>query len=154
MLLAAPQKFLFSADLVPRRRPPSSASCTGPLRIFSSISSSTLPYDPTGGDDRAAATTSTKPELDSAGGALRGSDILLAMQKAVARKEGGGSRGQTAVRKGKKRRESKSRDDMEQLLLKDYDYSTVRPIEISGDWGRRIDEFERRIQELRSQHHY
>lgn len=94
-----------------------------------------------------------KSKVDSARGALRGSDILLAMQNAVARKEGGGSTGQTAVRKGKKRRELKSRDDMEQRL-KDYDYSRVRPIEIRSDWGPRIDEFERRNQELRSRYHY
>ncbi|KAH0456304.1 hypothetical protein IEQ34_014211 [Dendrobium chrysotoxum] len=153
MLLAAPPKSLVSTGRVPRRRVPSSDSSTGPARVFSPISSSTPPYDPTGGDDRAAG-SSPKPKEDSAGATLRGSDILLAMQRAVARKEGGGSRGQTIVRKGKKRRESKSRDDMEQLLPADYDYSKVRPIEIQSDWGPRMDEFERRIQELLSRYHY
>ncbi|KAH0456466.1 hypothetical protein IEQ34_014373 [Dendrobium chrysotoxum] len=121
MLLAAPPKSLVPTGRVPRRRVPSSDSSTGPARVFSPISSSTPPYDPTGGDDRAAG-CSPKPK-EAAGTTLRGSDILLAMQRAVARKEGGGSRGQTIVRKGKKRRESKSRDDMEQLLPADYDYS-------------------------------
>ncbi|XP_020574011.1 uncharacterized protein LOC110020298 [Phalaenopsis equestris] len=154
MLLAAPPKPLLSAWLVPPSRLPSSSSCTGPDRVFSPISSSAVPNDPSGGDDRATGTSSRKSKVYPAGGALRGSDVLLAMHEAVARKEGGGSRVQRSFRKGKKRRESKSGDDTEQLLRANYDYGSIRPIEIRSDWMPRMEEFERRIQELRSRYHY
>ncbi|XP_042448828.1 uncharacterized protein LOC122033731 [Zingiber officinale] len=89
------------------------------------------------------------------GGALRGSDVLLALQRAVSEKE-------ARRLSEKKRRRGKRRtptthggggggggDGGE----KGFDpFEQVRPIEIRSDWETRIEELEKRIQELRSQY--
>ncbi|XP_010940956.1 uncharacterized protein [Elaeis guineensis] len=81
---------------------------------------------------------------------LRGSDVLQALQRAVAAKE---------ARKGRKRRptrrsEGGGRGGGEGDLPGDYDYGKAQPIEVRADWGPRIEELERRIQELQAAHHY
>ncbi|WOK95198.1 hypothetical protein Cni_G03905 [Canna indica] len=87
------------------------------------------------------------PEEDSGGapGALRGSDVLHALQRAVAKRE---------ARKlsGKKKRKRATADGIGDGAALDHS-EQVRPIEIRSDWGQRIDELEKRIQELRSQYH-
>ncbi|KAK8944116.1 hypothetical protein KSP39_PZI008530 [Platanthera zijinensis] len=147
MLSAGVRNPLLSAGFSLQFRPPS-------LHLLPPICSAALPSVITGGDDRSAG-GAPKSNAVSGGRALRGSDILIAMQRAVAQKEIGGSGGgQKAGRKRKKRKGYKSGGEMENLLPADYDYASVRPIQIRGDWGPRIVELEDRLQDLRSRYHF
>ncbi|KAG0462069.1 hypothetical protein HPP92_020545 [Vanilla planifolia] len=68
-------------------------------------------------------------------------------------KESGGVEAQSTVRKGKKKRGSRTNtDEKEPLLPADYDFDSVRPIEVKDDWAPRIDELEYRLQDLRSRY--
>ncbi|XP_009391937.2 uncharacterized protein LOC103977976 [Musa acuminata AAA Group] len=79
-------------------------------------------------------------------GALRGSDVLQALQKAVAKREA------RKLGDKKKRRKRAATDGGGEAFGFDHGQQ-VRPVEIRSDWGQRIDELERRVQELRSQYH-
>ncbi|KAL6005719.1 hypothetical protein ACLOJK_006290 [Asimina triloba] len=68
---------------------------------------------------------------------LRGSDVLLALQRAAAQKL---RRGRKET-KGRPSRDGKSEDGFEDL-------SNARPIEIRSDWVARLDEIERKLEEL------
>lgn len=81
---------------------------------------------------------------------LRGSDVLQALQRAVAAKE---------ARKRRKRRPTKRSEGSggggrEGDLPGEYDYGEARPIEVRAEWGPRIEELEWRIQELQAHYHY
>ncbi|RWW11647.1 hypothetical protein BHE74_00019852 [Ensete ventricosum] len=79
-------------------------------------------------------------------GPLRGSDVLQALQKAVAKREA------RKLGDKKKRRKKAATDGRGEALGFDHGQQ-VRPVEIRSDWRQRIDELERRVQELRSQYH-
>ncbi|KAG6469689.1 uncharacterized protein LOC122031193 [Zingiber officinale] len=85
------------------------------------------------------------------GGALRGSDVLLALQRAVAEKEA--RRLSEKRRRRGKRRTPTTHGGGGDGGEKGFDsFEQVRPIEIRSDWETRIEELEKRIQELRSQY--
>ncbi|KAK9280185.1 hypothetical protein L1049_013872 [Liquidambar formosana] len=72
---------------------------------------------------------------------LSGSDVLWALQRATARKNkiSGGK---------KKRRSSTSVGTSDKDGIFEEDYSNVRPLSIKSDWATRLDDLERRLQEL------
>ncbi|XXG68077.1 hypothetical protein AAC387_Pa06g1253 [Persea americana] len=73
---------------------------------------------------------------------LSGSDVLLALQRAAADK--------ASTKKGKKGKRMGSKRGVEQRPSPTAiaDYSDVRPLNIRSDWGDRLDEMERLLQEL------
>ncbi|KAF5731994.1 hypothetical protein HS088_TW18G00681 [Tripterygium wilfordii] len=75
---------------------------------------------------------------------LKGLDVLWAMQKAAAEKNklSGGSGRKNKRRKGLSSSEGSDREE------DDVDYSNVRPLCIKEEWGVRLDELEKRLQEL------
>ncbi|OIS99412.1 PREDICTED: uncharacterized protein LOC109231809 [Nicotiana attenuata] len=81
---------------------------------------------------------------------LSGFDVLRALEKATAqkmkkkRKERDGSA--LSSRKGIGRGRGERREDNEELV--DYDKESVRPLSIKVDWGTRLDELEKRLQQL------
>ncbi|XP_074592258.1 uncharacterized protein LOC141848047 [Curcuma longa] len=84
------------------------------------------------------------------GGALRGSDVLLALQRAVAEKEA--RRLSEKKRRRGKRRTSTAHGGGDGGEKGVDSGEQVRPIEIRSDWETRIEELEKRIQDLRSQY--
>ncbi|PKA47675.1 hypothetical protein AXF42_Ash014452 [Apostasia shenzhenica] len=148
MLSAAPPKPVFFPELVPRKRLPSSVPFLAHGRPFAPAASAAPLLDPLSGENRTASGV-PKSNLDPGGARLRGSDVLMAMQRAAAQKKRGGGCG----RKGNRRRGSRSGEDEEQFLLAADDCGDVRPIEIRSDLGPRIDELERRIEELLFRYH-
>ncbi|KAJ9681046.1 hypothetical protein PVL29_020110 [Vitis rotundifolia] len=94
-------------------------------------------------------TTFFKSNLDlkeiGDGRQLSGSDVLWALQRAAAQKKkrisGSGNK--------KKNREPSSVGGNRGGSAEDsLDYSNVKPLCIKGDWGSKLDELERRLQEL------
>ena len=81
---------------------------------------------------------------------LSGLDVLRALEKATAqkmkkkRKERDGSA--LSSRKVIGRGRGERREDNEELV--DYDKESVRPLSIKVDWGTRLDELEKRLQQL------
>ncbi|XP_042505312.1 uncharacterized protein LOC122081947 [Macadamia integrifolia] len=80
-------------------------------------------------------------ERRSAGGrtetALSGSDVLLALQRTA---EAGKVKGSRKRRKNGRGGVAQEEDAM--------DYSSVRPLNINRDWGVKLDNLERRLQDL------
>ncbi|ONK79994.1 uncharacterized protein A4U43_C01F12620 [Asparagus officinalis] len=78
---------------------------------------------------------------------LRGSDVLIALQRADTLKKKKKKQQQRKLKtaRGKEGGESESEE---------FDYDNVRPIIVRSDWKERIDELETRVQELKSQYHY
>ncbi|KAJ4954865.1 hypothetical protein NE237_011648 [Protea cynaroides] len=73
---------------------------------------------------------------------LSGSDVLLALQRAAAAEVGSG-RG-----KGTGKRRRNGRGEGVHLVEDTMDYSDVRPLNVNRDWGFRLDDLERRLQDL------
>ncbi|XP_044493719.1 uncharacterized protein LOC123217042 [Mangifera indica] len=77
------------------------------------------------------------------GNQLSGSDVLWALQRAAVQKK----------KKHKKRRELKSAgtgSDKEDADVDDHDvdYSNVKPLDIKSEWSVKLNELEKRLQEL------
>lgn len=90
------------------------------------------------------------------GGGLKGSDVLRALQRAVAAKE-------ASPRSGKKKRRQAERErerfgggggDDGGGGGGGGDRGSVRPVQIRSDWADRIEGLERRVEELRGQQYY
>lgn len=78
------------------------------------------------------------PDDEEEGRQISGSDVLWAMQKAAAHKKKKNKKKMNKIRKG-----SSSQD--EEVAM---DYSNIRPLCIKSEWGGRLDELEKRLQEL------
>ncbi|CAM8960940.1 unnamed protein product [Rhodiola kirilowii] len=80
-------------------------------------------------------------ELVVDGGELSGSDVLLALQKAATKKKKS-SGGKKNMSNNCGTRLNESDDDQEESS------GRVKPLMIKSEWGKRIDDLERRLQEL------
>ncbi|XVE73639.1 hypothetical protein DITRI_Ditri11bG0134600 [Diplodiscus trichospermus] len=82
---------------------------------------------------------SNNPEQEE-GKEISGRDVLWALQRAAAQKK-------KAKRKNNKRLAS-SDSDASHREKDSIDYSNVRPLEIKTEWSLKLDELEKRLQEL------
>ncbi|KAF3439800.1 hypothetical protein FNV43_RR18078 [Rhamnella rubrinervis] len=80
------------------------------------------------------------PDDEEDGRQISGSDVLWALQKAAAHKK----KKKKNKKKMNKIRKGPSSQDEEVAM----DYSNIRPLCIKSDWGGRLDELEKRLQEL------
>lgn len=89
-------------------------------------------------------------QLASPEPALRGTDVLRALQRAAAAKEEAKKKKQQKQKSpAPRRREEKGGGGVKQLEVT----GEVRPIEIRPDWAPRIRELELRVQQLLAKHH-
>ncbi|KAJ9171566.1 hypothetical protein P3X46_014919 [Hevea brasiliensis] len=88
-----------------------------------------------------------EPENDNQRGAatnqLSGLDVLWAMKRAAAEKNRAAA---TTNKKNRKRKGLLSADGQREEYA--VDYSNVRPLCIKSEWGARLDELEKRLQEI------
>ncbi|KAH7519427.1 hypothetical protein FEM48_Zijuj08G0034900 [Ziziphus jujuba var. spinosa] len=106
------------------------------------IDSSTKPTNPIEKQDEG--------EEEEEGRQISGSDVLWAMQKAAAHKNRVSGMKKKKKKKNKmKKSKGSSSSHVEQEVA--IDYSNVRPLSISSDWGGRLDELEKLLQELSSE---
>ncbi|XP_043726046.1 uncharacterized protein LOC122672646 [Telopea speciosissima] len=113
--------------------------------VGQAVLSALKPEVPQPSNSRVSSESGRTNERRSAGGdgeggraetALSGSDVLLALQKTAAAGRGKGSR--------KRRRNGRGGVAEEDAM----DYSSVRPLSINRDWGVRLDDVEKRLQDL------
>ncbi|XP_062234210.1 uncharacterized protein LOC133931360 [Phragmites australis] len=86
------------------------------------------------------------PAPESAGGQLRGSDVLRALQRAAAAKE---ARKSKKNKPGQRQGKEKHTGGGEVAVA-----GEVRPVVIRPEWAARIRELELRVQELADKHHH
>lgn len=104
--------------------------------ILTAIDSNTKPTNP----------IEKQEEGEEEGRQISGSDVLWAMQKAAAHKNR--ASGMKTKNKKKKRKGLSSSHVEEEVAM---DFSNVRPLIINSEWGGRLDELEKRLQELSSE---
>ncbi|XVF72955.1 hypothetical protein PTKIN_Ptkin12aG0161900 [Pterospermum kingtungense] len=87
----------------------------------------------------AAAANGGSSHKQEEGKEISGSDVLWALQRAAAEK-----------RKAKRKKKGliSSESDASQREKDGIDYSNVRPLEIKTEWRLKLDELEKRLQEL------
>ncbi|KAJ8627041.1 hypothetical protein MRB53_020348 [Persea americana] len=112
------------------------------LSTLKSSSSSSKSYTPRKHNNNNNKSSSSIEEKGPSSSPLSGSDVLLALQRAAADK--------ASTKMGKKGKRMGSKRGVEQRPSPTAiaDYSDVRPLNIRSDWGDRLDEMERLLQEL------
>ncbi|PUZ62358.1 hypothetical protein GQ55_4G350700 [Panicum hallii var. hallii] len=96
--------------------------------------------------EEAAAGRTASPAPAPAGGQLRGSDVLRAMQRAAAAKE--------AARRKNDKKPVARRRAKEKPEGGDVEVREVRPVVIRPEWAARIRELELRVQQLADKYHH
>ncbi|KAF5464532.1 hypothetical protein F2P56_014604 [Juglans regia] len=81
------------------------------------------------------------------GGQISGSDVLWALQKAAAQKNE-----MSENKKSKKKKKKKGVSSNNHSEEVNVDYRKVRPLCVKSEWGARLEELEKRLQELSETH--
>ncbi|XP_020109958.1 developmental regulatory protein wetA-like [Ananas comosus] len=104
----------------------------------------------------APAEAEAEAEAVETGGGLKGSDVLRALQRAVAAKEASPRRGKKKRRQAERERErfGGGGGDDGGGGGGGGDLGSVPPVEIRSDWVDRIEELERRLEELQDRQYY
>lgn len=114
---------------------------------FAYLSSSSDVYS--NGEPPKSSMKESKDEMQKeiGGGALRGSDVLMAMQKAISQKENRGKRRDVG------RKSIGGRKNDVNAMNADLVGRDARPVEIRKDWEPRLEALANRIQELQEEQH-
>ncbi|KAG2725660.1 hypothetical protein I3760_01G076400 [Carya illinoinensis] len=88
-----------------------------------------------------------KQEQEDGGWQISGSDVLWALQKAAAQKNE-----MSENKKSKKKKKKKGVSSSNHSEEVNVDYRNVRPLCVKSEWGVRLEELEKRLQELSETH--